>query len=97
MEKLLKGDKRFEGKVKRYKAKLTAQGIFANVRDTSKHVHHLFNQFRLSIHLYLINRFYRLITNTSIQNIRKSIESLMSLYKVNLQERYIIYIIIFVS
>ncbi len=32
-EKILSGDKRFEGKVKRYKAKLAAQGAFATSLD----------------------------------------------------------------
>ena len=40
-EKLSKGDKRFDGKAKRYKAKLKAQGVFANVSllHTSIHIH----------------------------------------------------------
>ena len=46
MEKLQKGDKRFEGKVKRYKAKLATQGIFANVSartpNMSNQLHHAF-------------------------------------------------------
>lgn len=37
IEKLSKGDKRFEGKVKRYKNKLSTQGVFANVCTINIH------------------------------------------------------------
>ena len=62
-EKLSKGDKRFDGKAKRYKAKLKAQGVFANV------------SLRLVldrlINLYVSCFSHRLITSISILNLRK--------------------------